>query len=146
MNEAAYFDKFENFMSSFMRMTHLGEVEDLSKLNLTIHQCVVLEQIRKNPNLNMTDLAQLLNVTLGNATIMVDKLVKESYVERVADPDDRRVVRLGLTAAGSDAAKFLMNHKRKSLQKFFNILSKDEKENLLKIMEKVSKHIEKEKA
>lgn len=45
----------------------------------------------------MLDLAQKMEVKLPAMSQIVDRLVKRGMVERQADPEDRRVVRLGVT-------------------------------------------------
>jgi DNA-binding MarR family transcriptional regulator len=48
----------------------------------------------------MGELAEEMNITLPSATSLVDRLVKNGWVERGFDPDDRRVIRLSTTEAG----------------------------------------------
>jgi len=48
----------------------------------------------------MGELSEALAVPVSTATRMVDWQVANGYVERLSDPDDRRVVRLALTPAG----------------------------------------------
>jgi MarR family transcriptional regulator, organic hydroperoxide resistance regulator len=52
---------------------------------------------------NMGDLADLLQCDASNVTGIVDRLEQRGLVERVAEPGDRRVKKLQLTAAGEDA-------------------------------------------
>ncbi len=51
----------------------------------------------------MSRLAELLDVSLSNATGLVDRMEERGLVERVRVPDDRRVVLVRLTAAGQAA-------------------------------------------
>jgi DNA-binding MarR family transcriptional regulator len=48
----------------------------------------------------MGELSEALSVPVSTATRMVDWQVANGYVERLSDPDDRRIVRLGLTPVG----------------------------------------------
>ncbi|WP_019136201.1 MarR family winged helix-turn-helix transcriptional regulator [Cellulomonas massiliensis] len=53
------------------------------------------------------DLAHRMRVDISVASRQVGELVEAGLVERVVDPDDRRVRRLGLTAAGGARARDL---------------------------------------
>ena len=57
---------------------------------------------RQSSPLTMGDLSRTLGVPFSTATRTVDWLVSNSYVQRLPDPEDRRVVRVELTAAGKD--------------------------------------------
>jgi 5'-methylthioadenosine phosphorylase len=50
----------------------------------------------------MTTLARTLDVSLPSMTGIADRMASHELVERVRDPDDRRVVRCRLTSAGRD--------------------------------------------
>ena len=55
---------------------------------------------RQQEPITMGDLSRALDVPLSSATRIVDWLVKNGYAERQPDPDDRRIVRVALTATG----------------------------------------------
>ncbi len=57
---------------------------------------------RQSRPLTMGDLSRILGVPFSTATRTVDWLVNNSYVQRLPDPEDRRVVRVELTAAGKE--------------------------------------------
>ncbi|WP_022980667.1 MarR family winged helix-turn-helix transcriptional regulator [Ideonella sp. B508-1] len=60
-----------------------------------------MAQLHRYPaGLSMRLLGQYLMVTGGNVTGLTNELVKESWVERLPDPDDRRSVRVRLTPLG----------------------------------------------
>jgi len=58
----------------------------------------------------MTALSKSLTVSMPTMTAMVDRLEAANMVKRERDTDDRRVVRVRLTAAGKkELEKFLEN-------------------------------------
>jgi DNA-binding MarR family transcriptional regulator len=63
---------------------------------------VVLSQLVEGDGLPMTTLARTLDVSLPSMTGIADRMASHGLVERVRDPDDRRVVRCRLTSAGRD--------------------------------------------
>ena len=67
---------------------------------LTSTQRLALFELASGGPLRVNDLAQRLGVTAPTASRAVDALVELDLVERLADPDDRRAVRLDVTLAG----------------------------------------------
>jgi DNA-binding MarR family transcriptional regulator len=63
---------------------------------------VVLSLLAEGEGLPMTALARTLDVSLPSMTGIADRMASRGLVERVRDPDDRRVVRCRLTGAGRD--------------------------------------------
>ena len=55
---------------------------------------------RSDSELTMTELSRMLLVSNGNATAVVDRLVKAGLVVRRASESDRRIVKVALTAEG----------------------------------------------
>lgn len=69
-----------------------------SELGLTRAQWRVLAQLRRREGINQTALAEILEIepiTLGRH---IDRLVEKGFVERRADPSDRRAWQLHLRA------------------------------------------------
>lgn len=61
----------------------------------------LLSQLYRAPDgLTMGELSARLMVSNGNVTGLINRLVKEGLVERVADPDDGRVQRVNLSPKG----------------------------------------------
>ncbi|MFZ5639392.1 MAG: MarR family winged helix-turn-helix transcriptional regulator [Bacillota bacterium] len=62
----------------------------------------ILHVIAEKKSLKMSDLSKLCHVTKGSLTVTLNKLVEDGYVERFAEPGDRRVVLVRLTPAGRE--------------------------------------------
>lgn len=74
----------------------------------------------KGEPVSMTDLASAACISKPNLTTMIDRLCEEGMVERLADPNDRRIVNVGLTKKGSD---YLNQHKEEIMNFIVNKLS-----------------------
>ncbi len=61
---------------------------------------VSMALVRQAEPVTMGELSRLLDVPLSTATRIVDWLVQSGFAERLDDPQDRRVVRVGLTSKG----------------------------------------------
>ena len=60
-------------------------------------------QIRKNPEVHMTEIAKILGVTRGAVQQTVDRLMKKGLVEKYMDESDKKKVYLSLTPKGRTA-------------------------------------------
>ena len=66
-------------------------------LGLTRSQWLVLRRIYRNPGLNQSELAEMLEIEKASAGRLLDRMERNGWVERRADANDRRVNRLYLT-------------------------------------------------
>ncbi|WP_337245045.1 MarR family transcriptional regulator [Luteimonas sp. gir] len=66
---------------------------------LSFSQYITLKKLALGTS-NATDLARAAELNPGAMTRLIDKLIDRGLVERHADPDDRRVVRIRLSAQG----------------------------------------------
>ena len=85
----------------------------------------------------MGELSSELEVPLSTATRIVDGLVQAGMVERVNDPSDRRVVRVGMSENGYELYQAGMAYNRQRMAKLLNVFTAEEQEQLLKLMNKL---------
>jgi nitronate monooxygenase len=57
--------------------------------------------LQRNGVMTMSRLADLLGVSLSNASGLIDRLEERGYVERTRVPEDRRIVMVRITTTGS---------------------------------------------
>ena len=62
------------------------------KLGVSMTQVHVLSLLQHHGDVPMSRLADLLDVSVSNATGLIDRMEERGLVERVRVPDDRRVV------------------------------------------------------
>jgi DNA-binding MarR family transcriptional regulator len=74
--------------------------ERFHRLGISMAQLHILFSIQRAGEMTMSRLAELLDVSLSNATGLVDRLVERGFVERVRVPTDRRIVLVRVTASG----------------------------------------------
>jgi DNA-binding MarR family transcriptional regulator len=67
------------------------------------HGCVF--RFVREDGMRLTDLASFAGITKQSAGELVDDLVNLGYVERIADPDDRRAKLICLTERGQEAQR-----------------------------------------
>ncbi len=134
-------DRAGEYMQAISREYFHHHNDDIHKVKITLPQMVVLETLRRHGELNMTDLAGALKVTTAAMTGLSDRLVRDGYAKRVNDPDDRRVVKIKLTAKGINMADHMAEQKKKTVMKIFGMISQEERQKYLEILEHIKEHL-----
>lgn len=101
----------------------------------TMLQCEAMICIKKHKDIHMGDIAAHFSTTMPTATALVDKLIEAKYVRRENDPKDRRVVRINLTKSGEKLLDEATKQRSKKMNKLLSYLSKQDKLELLRILE-----------
>ena len=96
---------------------------------------------RHAEGLKMNELSRLLMVTGGNVTAIVDQLEKESLVERLAEPADRRAFRIRLTRAGERAFAEMARAHEEWVVEMLAGLGRREHEELLRLLAKLKSSV-----
>ena len=87
--------------------------------------------------LTMGRLSSELDVPLSTTTRIVDGLVQAGMVERVTDPSDRRVVRVGMSKNGRELYEAGIAYNKQRIAKLLCVFTAEEQEQLLKLMNKL---------
>ncbi len=83
-----------------IRHRAMWDVEPWLGLDMSTPQFKALILIYEEETVRMRELARRLGGSFSNATVLVDRLVDRGLVERMADPQDRRVVLVRGTEEG----------------------------------------------
>jgi len=98
----------------------------------------ILILLSKNEEpLTMSELSSDLNVPMSTATRIVDGLVQGGMVERVNDPNDRRVVRVGMSKNGRKLYETGMAYSKQRITKLLENFSAEEQSQLVRLMNKL---------
>jgi DNA-binding MarR family transcriptional regulator len=93
----------------------------------------------------MSELSLKLNVPMSSATRIVDWLVRGDLVERVNDPNDRRVVRVAMSKSGRELYETAMIYNKQRIARLLKDFSVEEQEQLLELMTKLFNSLSNEK-
>jgi DNA-binding MarR family transcriptional regulator len=96
-------DPATNIIADFQAtMTQLkcASSERLVRLGVSMAQMHILFTLRRNGEMTMSGLADVLGVSLSNGTGLIDRLEERGYIERDRVATDRRIVLVRVTAAG----------------------------------------------
>ncbi len=97
-------------------------------------QSETLRFIDEHGTPSMREIAEYLKITPPSVTVHVTALVEEGILERVADGEDRRVIRLRLSKKGKSILEKNMQLKSKAFSKIISHLSKKEIQELTRIL------------
>lgn len=106
-------------------------------LDLTITEIHTIEAIGIGHKKTMSEIAQMLNVTLGTLTTGINKLIKKGYVERNRTEADRRIVLINLTEKGKAAYKHHEEFHDEMIHTSVNDLTDNEREILITSLGKI---------
>ena len=74
--------------------------ERLLRLGVSMAQLHIMYTLQRTGEMTMSHLADVLNVSLSNATGLIDRLEERGYITRDRVPTDRRVVMVRVTPEG----------------------------------------------
>ena len=74
--------------------------ERLVRLGISMAQLNILYTLHRSGEMSMSRLADVLNVSMSNATGLVDRMEERGFIERSRVPEDRRVVLVRIADAG----------------------------------------------
>jgi DNA-binding MarR family transcriptional regulator len=83
-----------------MTMLKCASSERVLRLGVSMAQLHILYTLQRNGEMTMSRLADVLNVSLSNATGLIDRIEERGYVERTRVPEDRRIVKIRVTPDG----------------------------------------------
>jgi len=83
-----------------MTMLKCAASERVLRLGLSMAQLHILYTLQRHGEMAMSRLAEVLNVSLSNATGLIDRIEERGYVERTRVPEDRRIVLIRVTPEG----------------------------------------------
>jgi DNA-binding MarR family transcriptional regulator len=101
------------------------------KVHLSPGSLYILWLIYKHEILSMTEISQKLGMPKPNVTALVDKLVNENIVERVLDPNDRRIINIRMTEKGLEDLQIIKRSVGREMRERIQTLSEDKRNKML---------------
>ncbi len=117
-----------------LRHLRCAASERLVREGVSMTQLHVLWLFEEHGELGMTRLADLLDVSLSNATGLVDRMAERGLVERLRLTDDRRVVHVRPTARGIELGRTLELLKRDLMEA---VLEQLDEQQLIRVAQAV---------
>ncbi len=102
---AADFFQMLNVINLFTRDLNTEIIAFSEKRGLTLQRFYVLYSLKLFPNESLKSLAQNLGVSSSSMSLMIDRLVKDGFVYRKEDEEDRRRIKIELTKKSEELIK-----------------------------------------
>ncbi|QFT90103.1 putative HTH-type transcriptional regulator YusO [Bacillus sp. THAF10] len=100
--------------------------EILSNYTITPPQFVALQWLMEGGDMTIGELSTKMYLACSTTTDLVDRMEKNELVQRVKDPNDRRVVRIHLLEEGERIIAEVVKKRQDYLQNILKNYSKDE--------------------
>ncbi|MCK9614825.1 MAG: MarR family transcriptional regulator [Candidatus Omnitrophica bacterium] len=139
MSIEAFANKLNEIMPLMFKEFTKRLTKELHKSKITLPQFFVLEFLSREGGSKMTELAHFMNVTTAAMTGIVDRLVRDGYIERVYDKNDRRIIKVKLTNRGNALARKITECKRQMIVKTFEKISETDRGHYLRILSQINK-------
>ncbi len=123
-----------SLMNSVLKVEEQA-LKESTNVDLSITEIHTLEAIGIGKLKTMTQVAGSLKISVSTLTVAINKLVKKGYVERRRIPEDRRIVKIGLTQQGIDVVKEHQNFHKNMIKDITANMTETEVEMLLKSLE-----------
>ncbi|MDP3042355.1 MAG: MarR family transcriptional regulator [Candidatus Omnitrophota bacterium] len=138
--------KMNQIIPEIMKGFARRQNNEVYKGKITLPQLLILELLSRQGASKMTDLAKYMQVTTAASTGIVERLVRQGYVQRAYDQNDRRIVRIKLNAKGTELLKKISQQRTQSVTKIFSQISEDDRAEYLRILMQVKDILDKEES
>lgn len=138
------YEKVNELLEQFYKSFYDIEANSLKRgiKNLTTTELHVIEAIGVE-TITMNELSERLGITMGTATVAVNKLLEKSFIERNRSGSDRRKVFVSLTNIGIDALNYHNSFHKNIISEITKNLSEKELESFVEVFGKILKNTEK---
>jgi DNA-binding MarR family transcriptional regulator/Fe2+ transport system protein FeoA len=135
-------DRVNHVIEDFYKLFY--ETEDLALRQgikcLTTTELHVIEAIG-NESLSMNELSERLGITMGTATVAVNKLSDKGFIDRKRSDYDRRKVFVSLSRKGKKALNYHDNYHNMIMSNITKGISEDELKSFASVFEKILKNL-----
>jgi len=127
-------DKMNQVMPVIIKEFARRQVNELYKGKITLPQFLILDFLHRQDESKMSALAHFMGVTTAAMTGIVDRLVRDGFVVRGSQPEDRRIIKVKLTSKGAELVKKVNAQRRQMIIKIFGRISKRDRQDYLRIL------------
>ncbi len=133
------------FLRLSRRLRRLGSEDSQLETEITSpSHLALIEYAGSNPNCGVQEIAEALGLSTPTVSISVRQLEKSGLMTRKPDPTDGRAVQLSLTVKGKEIQENVRSFHCQKFQKLLSGLDPEERENLVRLLEKALDAAEKE--
>jgi DNA-binding MarR family transcriptional regulator len=122
----------EELFRNVLRMAKL-QWQQVSDTGLSRTAIAALYLLEQKGDLKATEIAEMLQITSGAVTFIVDQLIEQGVVDRDRDVVDSRVVIMKITPAGRAFLETLMVARQQFIERLFIGLEQEDVEHIKRI-------------
>ena len=122
------------------RLIRASEAHIFKKHQLTPTQFSVLETLYSKGDLRIQDLIDSILATSGNMTVVIRNMVRDGWITRETDPEDRRAYLVSITDPGRKKIEEALPDHIKNIQRLMQVFNSGEQAELTELLKKF-KHI-----
>lgn len=112
------------------------------EIKLQRGQFIFLTRICEYPGINLIDLSNILKVDKATTTKAVQKLMKENYVLRERNDDDKRGWRLFPSVKAQAVYQYIIQEENRNIEICFTGLSSEERDAVYQLLRRMRENIE----
>lgn len=112
------------------------------EINLQRGQFAFLTRICEDPGVNLIDLSNLLKVDKTTTTKAVQKLMKENYVVRERNNEDKRGWHLFPSVKAKEIYPYIIQEENRNIEVCFKGLSLEEREMVCRLLRRMRENVE----
>lgn len=127
-------------MARLLRL-HFTRFAEKTGYDITQEQWLMMNKLAQNPDVSQLSLADSLIHDKPNITRILAGLEKKKLVRRQSDRDDRRIMRVRLTAAGEKMHREFSQHVLSERDRLHQGLTEKDFENLVHICAQLEKNM-----
>jgi DNA-binding MarR family transcriptional regulator len=127
----------ETLLESFWevaRQVRQMSIQALAPWDITPSHARALGVLTRHGEIRLSELSDHLRIAARTATEVVDALQERGFVQRHADPDDRRATLVSLTAEGKRVSDAIRLTRATEAERFFGTLSAADRAHLSRIL------------
>jgi len=131
------FQLMKRFPRKFPHKLMLLKAQGMAPSEIELLMMLTMRLESDQKVLTVSELSNLLQITPAAVTHMINPLEERGFVERLSDPNDRRVVIIGMTDKGIEFAQSFVSNAQNKLMGLVTHLGKEDSRIFIQLMNKV---------
>lgn len=136
--------KMNQIIPEIMKGFARSQNNEVYKGKVTLPQILILEFLKSKGESKMSELAKYMKVSTAASTGIISRLVRQGYVQRVYDRNDRRIIKIQLSLRGSGLLRKINLQRAQSVTRIFGQISENDRAEYLRILMQVKGILDKE--
>lgn len=112
--------------------------EKFRPYGIGIEQAGVLFVLQEYGSLSITEISNVVLKDKGTVSRTIESLYRKKLIEKKSEKGDSRIVKIAITSDGYEKMEVIKNSKSTFLDIFRNCVTKSEKEEFLRILDKIT--------